>query len=198
MVVNALHRLGTRSSSFRGKEPDLLLFPHRGLAQVVRRLGGEAVVIEGADRVMPREAAPMGQALGEALRPDGIELVLGKHATAVRKEGDDYVLQLDDGSELRGDRPSGLVPARGVQGQAVGTPRDQLQHGPDHAVLGGRGEHAVLVARSADPAQGHREAALGPAAAPGVGGPHDGVHSLAAGCPRPGGSRPCSRSWPPG
>ena len=53
----------------------------------MRRLGGEAVIIEGADRLLPREAAPLGEALGEALRRDGIELVLGKHATAARRDG---------------------------------------------------------------------------------------------------------------
>jgi pyruvate/2-oxoglutarate dehydrogenase complex dihydrolipoamide dehydrogenase (E3) component len=74
------------------------------LAQVVRRLGGEAVIIEGADRVLPREAAPLGQALGEALRRDGIELVLGKRATAARRDGDEYVLDLDGGTQARGDR----------------------------------------------------------------------------------------------
>jgi pyruvate/2-oxoglutarate dehydrogenase complex dihydrolipoamide dehydrogenase (E3) component len=40
----------------------------------------------------------------EVLRRDGIELVLGAHATAARRDGDDYVLALDDGRELRGDR----------------------------------------------------------------------------------------------
>ena len=30
--------------------------------------------------------------------------MLGKHATAARRDGDDYVLQLDDGTDLRGDR----------------------------------------------------------------------------------------------
>ena len=74
------------------------------MAQVVRRLGGEAVVVEGADRALPREAAPLGEALGEALRRDGIELILGKHATAARKEGDEYVLQFDGGTDVRGDR----------------------------------------------------------------------------------------------
>ncbi len=74
------------------------------LAQAVRRLGGEAVLVEGAEHVLAREPAPLGEALGEALRRDGIELVLGAHATAARREGDDYVLELDDGRELRGDR----------------------------------------------------------------------------------------------
>jgi pyruvate/2-oxoglutarate dehydrogenase complex dihydrolipoamide dehydrogenase (E3) component len=74
------------------------------LAQVVRRLGGEAVVVEGADRVLPREAAPLGQALSEALRQDGIELKLGQHASAARRDGDDYVLAFGDGTEVRGDK----------------------------------------------------------------------------------------------
>jgi pyruvate/2-oxoglutarate dehydrogenase complex dihydrolipoamide dehydrogenase (E3) component len=74
------------------------------MAQVVRRLGGEAVLIEGGDRVLPREPAPLGEALGEALRRDGIELVLGMHATAARREGDEYVLQFDGDADVRGDR----------------------------------------------------------------------------------------------
>src|SRR5438477_7230392 len=74
------------------------------LAQVVRRLGGQAVVVEGADRVLPREPAALGEALGEALRRDGIELMLGMHATAARRDGDAYVLQFDGGTDARGDR----------------------------------------------------------------------------------------------
>src|SRR3712207_1878057 len=74
------------------------------MAQAVRRLGGEVVLIEGSAHVLSREPAPLGEALGEVLRRDGIELVLGAHATQARRDGEDYVLELDDGSELRGDR----------------------------------------------------------------------------------------------
>jgi dihydrolipoamide dehydrogenase len=74
------------------------------LAQAVRRLGGEVVLVEGAEHVLAREPAPLGEALGVVLRRDGIELVLGAHVTAARRDGDDYVLELDDGRELRGDR----------------------------------------------------------------------------------------------
>ena len=38
------------------------------------------------------------------LRRDGVELALGVHAKGARREGEDYVLMLDDGRELRGDR----------------------------------------------------------------------------------------------
>jgi dihydrolipoamide dehydrogenase len=74
------------------------------LAQVVRRFGGEVALVEGAPRVLGHEPAPLGEALAEALRRDGIELHLGVHATAARRDGDDYVLALDGGAELRGDR----------------------------------------------------------------------------------------------
>jgi hypothetical protein len=87
------------------------------LAQVVRRLGGEAVLIEGAGRVLPREPAPLGEALGEALRRDGIELMLGKHAAAARRDGEEYVLAFDGGPELRGDR---LLVATGRRPRVAG------------------------------------------------------------------------------
>src|SRR5690348_17290808 len=100
---------GTREATSMKAVPRRMLVLGGGsagveLAQVVRRLGGEAVVVEGADRVLPREAAPLGQALGEALRRDGIELKLGMHASAARRDGDEYVLQFDGGADLRGDQ----------------------------------------------------------------------------------------------
>jgi len=73
------------------------------MAQAVRRLGGEVALAEGARHVLAREPDPLGQALGEVLRADGAELFLGRHATAARRDGADYVMTLDDGRELRGD-----------------------------------------------------------------------------------------------
>ena len=100
---------GTREATSMKVIPRRLLVLGGGsagveLAQVVRRLGGEAVIVEGANRVLPREPEPLGQALAEALRRDGIELVLGMHASAARRDGDEYVLDFGDGTELRGDR----------------------------------------------------------------------------------------------
>ncbi|MBU2666915.1 NAD(P)/FAD-dependent oxidoreductase [Actinoplanes bogorensis] len=74
------------------------------MAQAVRRLGGEAVIAGRGDRVLPREAPALGDGLGEALRADGVELVLGPAAVGARRDGDDFVLSLDDGRELRGDK----------------------------------------------------------------------------------------------
>jgi dihydrolipoamide dehydrogenase len=74
------------------------------MGQAVRRLGGETVVIDMADHLLAREPAPLGETLGEVLRGEGIELVLSANASAARREGEEYVLELDDGRELRGDR----------------------------------------------------------------------------------------------
>ena len=100
---------GTREATSMKAVPRRLLVLGGGsagveLAQVVRRLGGEVVLVEGADRVIPREPAPLGTALSEALRRDGIELMLGTHATAARREGEEYVLELGEGTAVRGDR----------------------------------------------------------------------------------------------
>ena len=95
---------GTREATGTKAVPRRLLVLGAGpagveLAQVVRRFGGEAALVEAAERRLAREPAP----LGEALRRDGIELVLGVHATSARREGKDYVLQLDAGREFCGD-----------------------------------------------------------------------------------------------
>jgi pyruvate/2-oxoglutarate dehydrogenase complex dihydrolipoamide dehydrogenase (E3) component len=74
------------------------------MAQVVRRFGGEVVVIERSERVLAREAAPLGEALGEVLSRDGVELVLGARIVAARRDGEEYVIELDDERELRGDK----------------------------------------------------------------------------------------------
>ena len=98
------------------------------MAQAVRRLGGEAVVIDMAEHVLAREPAPLGEALGEVLRGEGIELVLSANATAARHDGEDYVLELDDGRELRGDHllvATGRRPrVRGVGLETVGVEPD--------------------------------------------------------------------------
>ncbi|HZB30292.1 MAG TPA: NAD(P)/FAD-dependent oxidoreductase [Streptosporangiaceae bacterium] len=74
------------------------------MAQAVRRLGGDVAVVNSAAHLLARLPAPLGEALGDALRADGIELLLGVRATGAKRAGEDYVLALDNGAELRGDR----------------------------------------------------------------------------------------------
>ena len=74
------------------------------MAQAVRRLGGEVALVESGDHLLSREPRALGEALGEVLRRDGVELALGVSATAARREASDYVLTLGNGRALRGDR----------------------------------------------------------------------------------------------
>ena len=96
------------------------------MAQAVRRLGGEVALVGSA--LLAREPARLGEALGEVLQRDGIELVLGVRATAAGREGDDYVLVLDDGRELRGDR---LLVATGRRPRVEGIGLESVGIEPD-------------------------------------------------------------------
>ena len=87
------------------------------LGQAVRRLGGEVAVIDMGEHVLGREPAPLGEALGEVLRSEGIELVLSANVVAARRDREDYVLEIDDGRELRGDR---LLVATGRRPRVLG------------------------------------------------------------------------------
>jgi pyruvate/2-oxoglutarate dehydrogenase complex dihydrolipoamide dehydrogenase (E3) component len=87
------------------------------MAQAVRRLGGEVALIDMAEHVLGREPAPLGEALGEVLRGEGVELVLSASASAARREGEDYVLTIDDGRELRGEK---LLVATGRRPRVLG------------------------------------------------------------------------------
>ena len=98
------------------------------LAQAVRRFGGEVALVEGGPHVLPREPAPLGDALGEVLHRDGIEIHVNATATAARRDGDEYVLVLDEGDELRGDR---LLVATGRRPRVEGLGLETVGITPD-------------------------------------------------------------------
>jgi dihydrolipoamide dehydrogenase len=98
------------------------------MAQAVRRFGGEVAVVDMAEHVLAREAGPLGEALGEVLRDEGIELVLSASVSAARHEGEDYVLELEDARELRGDR---ILVATGRRPRVLGIGLETVGVEPD-------------------------------------------------------------------
>ena len=72
------------------------------LAQFMTRFGVRCTIIEGADRLSAREDPGIGEFLQEILEEDGIDIRLGRRAQSVRVDGDERVVELDDGSEARG------------------------------------------------------------------------------------------------
>src|SRR4029453_14833747 len=75
-----------------------------GMGQALTRLGSSVAIVEGADHVLAREPRALGEALGEALTAEGIELRLGRLPSAVGRDGDDYVLDVGDAPAPRGDK----------------------------------------------------------------------------------------------
>jgi pyruvate/2-oxoglutarate dehydrogenase complex dihydrolipoamide dehydrogenase (E3) component len=98
------------------------------MAQAVRRLGGEVAIIDRSDHLLGREPAPLGRALGAVLSSEGVEVLLSANAKTARREGEDYVLELDDGRDPRGDRllvATGRRPrVRGIGLETVGVEPD--------------------------------------------------------------------------
>jgi dihydrolipoamide dehydrogenase len=124
---------GSREATSMKEVPRHLLILGGGpvgveMGQVVRRLGGEATIIDMAEHVLGREPAPLGEALGESLQREGIELALSANVTAARRDGDDFVLEVDDGRQLKGDRilvATGRRPrVRGIGLDTVGVEED--------------------------------------------------------------------------
>jgi pyruvate/2-oxoglutarate dehydrogenase complex dihydrolipoamide dehydrogenase (E3) component len=73
------------------------------MAQALRRMGSDVTLVEGMDHVLAREPKPLGDALGEVLRSEGIELHLGEMVSAAGADGDGFALQVGD-TELRGEK----------------------------------------------------------------------------------------------
>jgi pyruvate/2-oxoglutarate dehydrogenase complex dihydrolipoamide dehydrogenase (E3) component len=74
------------------------------LAQALTRMGVKVTLVEGEERVLSREAKPLGEALGKALAADGVELRLGGFASRAERDGEAYVLRFDDGPDLRAEK----------------------------------------------------------------------------------------------
>jgi len=87
------------------------------MAQAVHRMGASVALVEGQDHLLPREPKPLGDTLGEAFSAEGIELCFGQHASAVRVDDGEYVLEFPERDDLRGDR---LLVATGRRPRAEG------------------------------------------------------------------------------
>jgi pyruvate/2-oxoglutarate dehydrogenase complex dihydrolipoamide dehydrogenase (E3) component len=62
------------------------------------------ILVQGAEQLLSHEPRPLAEALAENLRRDGIEILLGVHATAASHVDDEYELTLDSGRKVSGDK----------------------------------------------------------------------------------------------
>jgi dihydrolipoamide dehydrogenase len=72
------------------------------MAQAFSRLGSAVTIVEGAERLLPREEPFAGEQVAAAFAAEGIAVITGVSATLVRRDGDISVT-LADGRVLTGD-----------------------------------------------------------------------------------------------
>jgi pyruvate/2-oxoglutarate dehydrogenase complex dihydrolipoamide dehydrogenase (E3) component len=95
------------------------------MAQCYRRLGSEEVVlIEGGERLLAHEEPFAGEEVRVAFEAEGIRVIVGARAQAVRRDAAAVIVSLADGNELSGDEilvATGRVPATSAIGaESVG------------------------------------------------------------------------------
>jgi dihydrolipoamide dehydrogenase len=73
------------------------------MAQAWASFGTDVVLIQGAERLLPRDEPFAGEQVADGLRERGVDVRLGARATAVRREGGRVVVELDGGASAEGD-----------------------------------------------------------------------------------------------
>jgi len=103
------------------------------LAQVYARFGVRTSVVQGGDRILPRDHPRSSEVLTEQLRLESVDVRTGVHGVGVRRGGAGRILELSDGSTVEG---SELLVAVGRR------PADLRELGAEEAgaKLGQRGE----------------------------------------------------------
>jgi pyruvate/2-oxoglutarate dehydrogenase complex dihydrolipoamide dehydrogenase (E3) component len=73
------------------------------LAQALRRFGADVALVEG-NRLLAREGRGAGDAIGQQLKAEGIDLHLGVHAEQVTQENGKVQVRLDDGAIIAAEK----------------------------------------------------------------------------------------------
>ena len=110
------------------------------LAQVYARFGVKTILIQGTDRILPRDHPKSAEVLTAQLQEEGVEVRTGVTAVGVRRAGSGKQVRLSDGSSVEaaevmiavGRRPSDLQ-GMGVEEAGV-TLDDRGTAKPDHAM----------------------------------------------------------------
>ncbi len=108
------------------------------LAQIFSRLGVKLTVLEALPRVVPAEDPEIGNALGDYLQGEGLEVYAGVQIEQVARAGDGYTVSFKDGGKTRAVRAEQLLVATGRQANTKGFGLDTAG-----VTLGKKGEIVV-------------------------------------------------------
>lgn len=70
------------------------------LAQVYTRFGVRTTLVQGTERILPRDHPKSSEVLTAALQEEGVDIRIGVTATSVRAGGSGRLVELNDGSSL--------------------------------------------------------------------------------------------------
>jgi pyruvate/2-oxoglutarate dehydrogenase complex dihydrolipoamide dehydrogenase (E3) component len=98
------------------------------LGQFLRRYGAEVTLVDVAPRLLAREDPRLGDLISGYLSDDGVQIRTGVTPTRVDRDGDQTVLHLQDGTELRADV---LVVGTGRRPRTDGLGLDSVGVEPD-------------------------------------------------------------------
>jgi pyruvate/2-oxoglutarate dehydrogenase complex dihydrolipoamide dehydrogenase (E3) component len=73
------------------------------LGQFLARTGSHVTMVQRGPRLLDREEPRVGDLAAARLHGDGIDIRLGRHARAARRDGADTVVELDGGTTVRTD-----------------------------------------------------------------------------------------------
>jgi len=82
------------------------------ISQVMARFGVQVTLIEGANRLLPRNEPEAGQAVREIFEAEGITVRTGQFASQVNYDHETFTVQFSDGTEVVGEQ---LLVATGRQ-----------------------------------------------------------------------------------
>ncbi len=108
------------------------------LAQMFSRLGVRATILEALPRVVPAEDADIGNALGDYLRSEGLNVHTDVRIDRVSRGSDGYEVQYHAGSAARTARAEQLLVATGRRPNTAGFGLDKIG-----VTLGTKGEIVV-------------------------------------------------------
>jgi pyruvate/2-oxoglutarate dehydrogenase complex dihydrolipoamide dehydrogenase (E3) component len=93
------------------------------LGQFFRRLGSAVTIVEGLDRLLPRQDPDAGELLRKALEEEGVEIRVGVLAERVERTPSSFLLHLRGGETIEGSR---LLVATGRRPNTEGLGLEQL------------------------------------------------------------------------
>lgn len=96
------------------------------LAQMFARLGVRVTILEALPRVVPAEDPDVGNALGDYLRSEGLELHTGVHTEGVTRDRDGYEVRFRIGPEARTARADQLLVATGRRANTAGLGLEEI------------------------------------------------------------------------